>query len=249
MDWSFVGVTGCEGIQIFACFTLVFHRILQMLLVFVLLQLWKQGSQSGLRVSDEAKVQLASASEVLSADVDLYDSRVFGVEIPVGKVRAEHQQDFAIHHGVIAGRKSEQSCHAHVKGVIVFNKFLAAQGMHNGSLELAGNLDQFRMGSGATCATEDGDLFRSIQNFGKDVEFFIRWTNTGFLFVKTYTRPLDGIFQSYIPGQHNYGNSTLRDCRLNGGFEDARHLFGVGDELTVVAALREDMFRVSLLKV
>src|SRR6201984_436632 len=106
-----------------------------------------------------------------------------------------------------------------------------------------------RMGSGATRATKDGDLFRSIQKFGKDVEFFIRWTNTGFLFVKTNTRPLDGIFQSYIPRQHNYGNSTLRDCRLNGGFENARHLFGVGDELTVVAALREDMFRVSLLKV
>src|SRR6266478_4363179 len=249
MDWSFVGVTGCEVIQIFACFTIVFHRIAQVLLVLVLLQLWKQGSQSGLRVSEEAKVQLASASEVLAANVDLHDSRVFGIEIPVRKVRAEHQQDFAIHHGVIAGRESEQSCHAHIKGVVVLNEFFAAIGMHDGSLELAGNLHQLRMGSGATRAAEDGDLFRSIQKFGKEVEFFIRWTNAGLLFVKTYTRPLDGIFQGYVPGQHNDGNSTLRDCRLNGGLQDARHLFGIGDQLAIMTALRKEIFGIRLLKV
>src|SRR6266436_8361246 len=121
--------------------------------------------------------------------------------------------------------------------------------MHNGSLKFAGNLDQFCVGSRATRAAEDSDLFRAVQKFGKNIEFFIRWTNAGFLLVKAYTRPPDGIFQSYIPGQHNHGNSTLRDCRLNGCFQDARHLFGVGDELAVVAALREDMLRVSLLEV
>src|SRR5580765_5605159 len=111
--------------------------------------------------------------------------------------------------------------------------------MHDGSLELAGGLDQLCVGSSATRATENGDLFRSIQKFGKGVQFFVRWTNTGFLFVETHTRSLHGIFQSYIARQHNYGNSTLRDCRLNGGFQDTRHLFGLGDELTVVTALRE----------
>src|SRR6202030_4355211 len=120
----------------------------------------------------EAKIQLASASEVLAAGVDLYDGRVFGVEIPVGKIRAEHQQYFAIHHGVIAGRESEQSRHAHVKGVVVLDEFFAPIGMHDGSRELAGNLHELRMGSGATRSTKDGDLFRSIQKFGKDVEFF-----------------------------------------------------------------------------
>src|ERR1700756_1930463 len=109
MDWSFVGVTGCQVIQIFACFAIVVHRLVQVLLLFVLLELRKQGSQSGPRVSNEAKVQLASASEVLAANVDLYDSRVLGIKIPVRKVRAQHQQDLAIHHGEIAGRESEQS--------------------------------------------------------------------------------------------------------------------------------------------
>jgi hypothetical protein len=107
MDWGFVGVAGCEVIQILACLAIVFHRILQMLLVSVLFQLWQQGSQRRLGVSNEAKVQLAPASQVLAADIDLYDGRVFGIEISVRKVRTDHQQHLAIHHGVIAGRESE----------------------------------------------------------------------------------------------------------------------------------------------
>src|SRR5882672_11935508 len=174
---------------------------------------------------------------------------MLGIEIPVWKVRSEHQQDFAVHHGMVARGKSEQAGQTDVKRVVVFNKFFAAQGMHNGSLELTGNLDQLCMGSGATRAAEDRDLFRSIQKFGKDVEFFFRWTNAGFRFVKTYTRPLHGVFQSYVPGQHNHGNSTLRDCRLNGGLQDARHLFGIGDELAIMTALRKEIFGISLLKV
>src|SRR5258708_4335110 len=249
MDRRFVGVACCQVVEAFACLPVMLQRIFQVLLGLVLLQLWQQGSQMGFSVSDQAKVQLGSASEVLAANVDLYDSRVFGIEIPVRKVRAQHQQDFAIHHGVIAGRACEKSGHAHVKGVVVLDEFFAAKGMHDGSLEPAGNLHELRVGSAATRAAEDGDLFRSIQKSGKLVKFFIRWTNAGFLFVKSYTRPVDGIFQSYVPGQHNYGNSTLRDCRLNGGFQNARHLFGLGDEFAVVAALREDMFRVRLLKV
>src|SRR6266446_6388731 len=121
--------------------------------------------------------------------------------------------------------------------------------MHNGSLELAGNLYQLCMGSGASRAAEDRDLFRSIQEFGKDIEFFVRWTNVGFRFVKANAGPLDGIFQGYVPGQHNHGDATLRDCGLNGGFQDARHLVGVGDELAIMTALRKEMFGIGLLKI
>src|SRR5690349_21496741 len=100
MNWRFVGVSSCQVVQAFACLPVMFQRIFQVLLILVLLQLWQQGTESGLRVSDEAKVQLASASEVLATNVDLNDGRVLGIKIPVRKVRAEHQQDFAIHHGV-----------------------------------------------------------------------------------------------------------------------------------------------------
>src|SRR5258708_23878344 len=180
MNRPFVGIRSCQVIQIFARLPIVLHGMFQVLLVLVLLQLWKQCSQRGLRVSNETNVQLAAASQVLTAKVNLDDSRVLGIEIPVWKVRSEHQQDFAVRHGVVAGGKPEQAGQADVIRVVVFNKFFAAQGMHNRSLELAGNLYQLCMGSGASRAAENGDLFRSIQKFGKDIEFFVRGTNSGF---------------------------------------------------------------------
>jgi hypothetical protein len=65
-----------------------------------------------------------------------------------------------------------------------------------------------------------------------------------------YLRPIDdGVFQSYVPGQDYYGDAALRDCGLNGDFQNARHLVGIGDELAVVAALREEMFGIRPLKV
>src|SRR5258708_9538538 len=149
---------------------------------------------------------------------------MLGIEIPVWKVRSEHQQDFAVHHGMVARGKSEQAGQADVKWVVVFNEFFAAQGMHNGSLKLAGNLYQLCMGSGASRAAEDRDLFRSIQEFGKDIEFFVRWTNVGFRFVKAYAWPLYRIFHSYVPGKHNHRDSThLTDGRI-GGFLASSHL-------------------------
>jgi len=76
--------------------------------------------------------------------------------------------------------KPEQAGQADVKGVVVFNKFLTAQSMHMGAWSLPATSISSAWGSGATRAAEDGDLFRSIQEFGKDIEFFVRWTNVDF---------------------------------------------------------------------
>src|SRR5437588_9326661 len=59
----------------------------------------------------------------------------------------------------------------------------------------------------------------------------------------------DGFAQGDVTGQCNYGNAAPRDRGLHGNFQNAGHLFGVGNQLTVVAALREKIFRMRLLKV
>src|SRR6266404_3640222 len=138
MDWPFVGITSCQVIQAFARLPVVFQRILEVLLVLVLFQLGQQCAQSGLRVPNKTKVELGPASQLFSAKVDLHDGRVFGKELLVWKVRADHQQDFAIHYGDVAGRESEKPGHADVEGIVILNKLLATQSMHDGSLQLAG---------------------------------------------------------------------------------------------------------------
>ena len=93
-------------------------------------------------------VDLRTSTKLFSAKVDLDDRRVFGEELLVGKVRSDHEQQVAVHHGMIAGRKSQQTGHSHVKRVVVLDKLLPAHGVHNWSIELAGKLDQLGMSAG-----------------------------------------------------------------------------------------------------
>src|SRR6266481_10118432 len=90
------------------------------------------------------------------------------------------QAEDGIRAGTVTGVQTCALPISHVKGVVVLDEFFAAKGVHDRSLELAGNLHQLPMGSGAARTAEDRDLFRSIQEIGKDIEFFIRWTNAGF---------------------------------------------------------------------
>jgi hypothetical protein len=60
---------------------------------------------------------------------------------------------------------------------------------------------------------------------------------------------LNGLSQGNISGYSNDRNAALRDRRLNGNFQSTRHLIGLRDKFAVVAALREEMRRVRLLKV
>src|SRR6267142_4702433 len=78
------------------------------------------------------------------------------IERPVWKIRTEHQERLAILHGSIAGCKADQASHAHVVGVVVFDKYLAPEGMHDRGLQFAGELDNLCMGACAPRAAEQG---------------------------------------------------------------------------------------------
>src|ERR1700676_18054 len=62
-------------------------------------------------------------------------------------------------------------------------------------------------------------------------------------------RTLDGFSQCYVSGNRDYRNAPPRNRRLHGNLKDAGHLLGVGNQFAIVAALREKMSRVGLLKI
>jgi hypothetical protein len=59
----------------------------------------------------------------------------------------------------------------------------------------------------------------------------------------------DGRAQGDIARQSNHRYPVPRERGLHRNLQDPRHLLGLGHQLTMVAALREEMFRVSFLKV
>ena len=91
---------------------------------------------------------------------------IFRIELRVGKVGAEHQQGVAVHHRVIARRKSKQTGHADVIGIVVFDEFLAAQRMNDRGFQPLGNCEQLGMCPGAARATQNRDLLGIVQYFG-----------------------------------------------------------------------------------
>src|SRR6266849_8504103 len=95
--------------------------------VGVLLQLQQQGSDRRLCIPYEAEVNLGATSELFTANVDLHDRRLLGVEVLIRKICSEHKQHIAVHHGAIAGRESEQDCHTDVEGIVILDELLATQ--------------------------------------------------------------------------------------------------------------------------
>jgi hypothetical protein len=59
----------------------------------------------------------------------------------------------------------------------------------------------------------------------------------------------DGLTQGHIAWNDDDGNTATRERGLHGDLQDAVHLFGLRNELTIMAALREKMFGVSFLKI
>ena len=59
----------------------------------------------------------------------------------------------------------------------------------------------------------------------------------------------DGIAQRDISGQGNDRHPAPRERGLHGNLQHPRHLLGLRNQFTVMAALREEMFRVGFLKI
>jgi hypothetical protein len=57
------------------------------------------------------------------------------------------------------------------------------------------------------------------------------------------------VTQGDVSGDGHHRDASLRECRLHCNLQDARHLFWLRNQFAVVAALREEMFWFSLLKI
>src|SRR5258708_29442263 len=102
----------------------------------------------------------------------------------------------------------------------------------------------------AARSTKNGYLLRFIQQCRQGCNFFGRRAHGWRWWGKVQARALfNGIAQRHVARDGNYRNAAPRKCGLNGNLKDAGHLLGVGNELAIVAALREEMFRVGLLKI
>src|SRR5467141_260528 len=122
--------------------------------------------------------------------------------------------------------------------------------MHDRGFEHARECDQLLMHSGATGSGKNRGFLRVVQNSCQLRDFVAGRTHRRLWFCKVQTRPsFDGISEPDVTGQGYDGNAAPRDRGLYRNLKHARHLLGLRNKFAVVAALREKMFWVGLLKI
>ena len=144
--------------------SVVLERRHEVLVVPPLVEEREQGPKGRPRIPHEPVVDLRAPPELLAADVDLHDRRLLRKELAVREVRAEHQQEVAVHHRVIAGREPEQARHADVERVVVLDELLAPHRVHDRRLQPAREGGQLRVRARTPRAAEDRRLRRRVQN-------------------------------------------------------------------------------------
>ena len=182
--------------------SVVLDRRHEMLVLPLLVEVREQGPQGRPRISHEPVVDLRAPAELLAADVDLHDRRLLRKELAVREVRAEHQQEVAVHHRVIAGREPEQTGHADVERVVVLDELLAPHRVHDRRLQLAGEGDQLRVRARTPRAAEDRRLRGRVENLRQRRNLVLRGAHGGLRLGKVQARLLlDGLAQCHVTGQ------------------------------------------------
>ena len=201
-------------------------------------------------VADEAEIEARAAAQILGAQIDLRHLGVGRVELPIGKIRAQHQQQVAIEHGMIAGREADQSGHADVELIVVLDIFLAAQRMDDRRLDRLGQLENLIARTRAAGAAQQRDAAGAVEQPREPIDLARRRQHG-----RRQDRrppgglPALGLAQPDVAGQHDDRDAALVDGGAHGDVEHARHLRRLRDQLAEMAAFPEQDFRMGLLEV
>ena len=96
-------------------------------------------------------------------------------ELIVGEVGAQHDEDICIIHALSCCAVTQQAGHAHIKGVVVLDEVLAAQGVANGGLQNIGKFDDLVMSTLHAGTSKDCNLLCAVENICELADvFFVR---------------------------------------------------------------------------
>ena len=101
------------------------------------------------------------------------DGKCVRQELIVGEVGAEHDEDICIIHALSCCAVTQQTCHAHIEGVVVLDEVLAAQGVADRGLQSVGKLDDLIMSAFHTGASKDCNLLCAIKNICELADVFL----------------------------------------------------------------------------
>ena len=178
-----------------------------------------------LYLADQPKADRCASPDLLASDVNLNNSCIRWIELLIGEVGAKHEQRLAVHHGVVAGGKSQECRHSYIEWVVMLDEFFSAYCMHYGRFKTLSNSDQLIMRSFASCSAEDCNPSGSIQNFRCLLQSAIRRTDRRCRFQNSQADGRCRTFtQCNISRHHHNCYTAFGNGRSHGDGQDARHL-------------------------
>jgi hypothetical protein len=144
----------CQSVELSARLLVINQGIAEMTGVCLLPDRRQHGIQGVLDRAEQAEMERAAIAERFRPHIDLRDLRALRIERPVRKIRTEHQECVAVLHRGVTRRKADETGHPHVVGIVVFDEFLATEGMHDRRLQFSRQLDDLCMSACTSCAAE-----------------------------------------------------------------------------------------------
>ncbi len=242
---------GREFVEALARLGIVLARRVQMTPVALDLDARHERAERRPNLTDNAEIDRHAAPDRLRTDIDLGDARVFGIEGPIGKIRAEHQKRVAGFHGVIAGGEADQAGHADVVRIVPLDVVLAAQGVDDWRLHRFRELHQFIVRARAAAAAKKRYALRGIDEFRELAERLFRRRDDGVggREASELRRGRgDGGFQQYISRDHHDAHTAFQDRPAHRDLKHARHLLGARYEFAIARTFLEQALGMGLLE-
>src|SRR6202035_169301 len=222
--------------------------------VSLLLEAWQKRVDGRAYVADHREIDRCSPSDDFRPEIDLGDPdpRTARIELPIGESGPEHEQDVAICHRVVAGRKADQTGHADVVRIVPLDVLLALQRVNDRSLETLGESYDLHMSSLTARAAQHRHAALSVQQCGPSIQRFIcrrhggsRWQKIRRVRISSRS----GWLQRDVAGDDDHRNAAIGDSLTDRELQRALHLIGTGHKLAIVTALLEQLLRMRLLEI
>src|SRR6267143_2799319 len=191
----------------------------------------------------------AAIAKCFRPHIHLCYSCLLRIERPIWKIGTEQQERIAILHGGVAGCKADQAGHSYVVGVVVFDKFLAAEGMYDRGLQFAGKLDDLCMRACAPGAAEQGYPRCLIEKVCQMPDIGLTRAQDRRSGRYPSRNIVINLHQRDVARQHNDCNTTLGDRDPDCALQYLWKLLGIGNQLDIMAAIPEQAFRMCCLEI
>ena len=232
----------------------MFRRPVEMGAVARLLDERRQRFDRRANVADHAEIDRRAAADLFGPHVHLCDaySRAARIELAIRKIGAEHQEHVAIEHRVVARREADQPGHADVKRIVPLDMFLASERVHDGSLQAIGQREDLIMRALTSRTAQHGHAAIAVEERGEPIDIDA-WRHrdrlAGQQASRFRRRRVRGGLKRHVARNHHDRDAAIADRLPDRDLQNAGHLVGPRDQLTIVTALLEQVLRMGFLEI